>query len=80
MIIDGTHPDARNIKVYDKEGNIMPGIISVDTDTMTGLKFVGTDHLTGDIRTVEVDVYKIKGPNIFYKRNRSFRVLNTDRR
>ena len=38
MIITAYDPNAIDIKVYDRDGKQMPGLLLVNTDTMTGEK------------------------------------------
>lgn len=66
MIITADHPDAEDIKPYDKYGELIGRILEVDTDTMIGKQFVDFDEFN-NIVTKNVDVYEIIGPNIHYK-------------
>jgi len=81
MIITGEHPDAKHIKIYDRFGNILGGIMEVDTHKMEGKKFLGFDSITGAMIIEKIIVYKIKGPGTYIKRKpKRSRVLNTNRR
>lgn len=76
MIITADHPDALNIRPYDKSGKLVGGILEVDTDTMIGKQFVDFD-IFGNLITKDVDIYKIIGPNIYYERKTTTRLVNT---
>ncbi len=78
MIIDINHPDAQKIKCYGKFGRFLKGLYSVDTDSMTGKQFVYIDEnqvvpeikvdSNGNACMKNVDVYKIIGPGMYYRR------------
>jgi len=67
MIIDTNHPYANDIKVYGMNGQIMDGILKVDTDKMEADRFAGFD-VTGVIVVIKVPVLRIKGPGIHFSR------------
>ncbi|MFA5048247.1 MAG: hypothetical protein WC516_04465 [Patescibacteria group bacterium] len=85
MIITADDPNAIDIKVYDRDGKQLPGVLWVDTDTMTGEKVLlpGESahgyslNFTTGIYTKIIDIYEINGPNIFYKRKTSKRIINS---
>lgn len=76
MIITAGHPDAKNIKLYSKNRDLIDRVLEVDTDTMIGKQLVDID-IFGNIITRDIDVYKIIGPNVYYERKTTSRLINT---
>jgi len=81
MIITITHPDAAEIKCYDKFGSVIKKLQEVDTHNMMGKQVVGVCVAASTMILKTVIIYKIKGPGIFFKRKpHNSRVINTKKR
>ena len=67
MIITVDDPIASQVSVYDKEGNILGYVQSVDTDTMTGIQIdldlYGKPYfINGNLAIKTIDIYRIELP------------------
>jgi hypothetical protein len=77
MIYDISNPLAKHIKAFDEDGNQIGYLQWVDTETMTGEQIISwVPFSTGPASTKIIDVYKIVGPDIYFRRRRSKCVVN----